>query len=107
MTEDEYTIIDGSDERDRMRAAGLLRALLASSEGTAERTVQDAGSEHLRPCPFCGKDAVMEEVMGFDVRGGPDKVYYMVKCSECGASTSAFSEDRAKAAAHWNTRVGE
>ena len=105
MTDDEYTIIDETTERDRMRAA-LLKGLLASADGTAERTAQDAESEHLRPCPFCGHDAEMEEVMGFDTRGGPDRTYYMVKCPECGASTGC-SEDREKVAARWNTRVGE
>jgi Lar family restriction alleviation protein len=106
MTDDEYTIIDETTERDRMRAA-LSKGLLASADGTAERTAQDAESEPLRPCPFCGKDAVMKEVMGFGIRGGPDRMYYVVKCPECGASIGCFSEDREKVAARWNTRVGE
>ena len=50
----------------------------------------------LKPCPFCGGEAVMEHYIG----GG-----YLAHCSECDGMIENWFEREAEAAEAWNRRA--
>lgn len=61
----------------------------------------------LLPCPFCGGEAEIEHI--HDDNGCPEVYYrewdfYIVKCKNCGVSTTYYSNNKV-AADHWNSRV--
>ena len=54
-------------------------------------------AETLKPCPFCGEEAV--------VCGHPDELMVYVKCSKCGAMSGCAEATEEKAAENWNRRA--
>lgn len=54
-------------------------------------------SEELKPCPFCGGEAVM---CGFQ-----DEMMHFVKCRDCGACSDGAQLSAETAAAAWNRRA--
>ena len=54
-------------------------------------------SEKLKPCPFCGDEAMEREVTYHNTR-------YYIQCTKCGAG-SAFSLSEQGAIDAWNTRA--
>lgn len=51
--------------------------------------------EKLKPCPFCGRDAV--------IKGSPDYRYYVL-CGKCEAKTRKFTSE-SDAIKAWNRRT--
>ena len=61
--------------------------------------------EELKPCPFCGGEAVIRE---WYIRGTANRKHYRVECKNCGARCTAWEYNRInKAIAAWNRRAGE
>ena len=56
---------------------------------------QEKMSEELKPCPFCGGNAILAEINGTDD-------YYVV-CEVCCACTDFYPKEKAIKA--WNSRV--
>jgi Lar family restriction alleviation protein len=54
-------------------------------------------SEELKPCPFCGSDAVMGKIGGFDQ-------FYYVDCTDCETGTGGVDSET-EAADQWNRRA--
>ena len=58
-------------------------------------------SNELKPCPFCGGEAKLEQhkIMGFNV------IIHYVRCCLCGCSTAEYVE-KSTATTMWNSRAG-
>lgn len=54
-------------------------------------------SEEMKPCPFCGGEAVM--------CGYQDEMLHYVKCRDCGACSDGAQLSAETAAAAWNRRA--
>ena len=52
--------------------------------------------KELKPCPFCGGDAVIEAI--YDD--------YEVRCTDCGNGTLILESVKGRAIDAWNTRTG-
>lgn len=66
-----------------------------------EREIMDL-TRHLRPCPFCGSNAVIDETEDWDESGSDyENVQYRAFCANCGCGTSA-SDNPAWEAKLWN-----
>lgn len=57
------------------------------------------GENELKPCPFCGGEAVVEKWRQFNMNAA-----YVVKCSECGATVPIWRETEEEATRQWNKR---
>lgn len=59
---------------------------------------ENMGESKLKPCPFCGGNTKMIDTAL--------KIIFWVRCTECGASISAYGniEDAERA---WNNRAGK
>jgi len=57
--------------------------------------------EKLKPCPFCGKDPVLEPA------SWPGSGDYIVKCDnwKCNVMTSTYAYPKKKVIEIWNSRV--
>ena len=53
----------------------------------------------LKPCPFCGNEAVMETLLFVGAK------WFYVKCVECGAEIKAPASSENIAANKWNRRA--
>lgn len=56
-------------------------------------------NEELKPCPFCGGQAHIQEC-----KGSLGKITYTVMCNKCRAVNSGFLLDRDGAIQSWNRR---
>lgn len=52
-------------------------------------------SKSLKPCPFCGGKAELEEDMGYP---------YVVSCKNCGARVNSLENDKKGSVDAWNRR---
>lgn len=52
-------------------------------------------SKSLKPCPFCGGKAELEEDMGYP---------YVVSCKKCGARVTSLENDKKGSVDAWNRR---
>lgn len=59
----------------------------------------------LKPCPFCGANAVTND--GTELGLGRECVRAYVRCIHCGATISCGYDSIARTIAAWNKRVGE
>lgn len=59
--------------------------------------------EVLKPCPFCGGDAVLEK---YKLPQRPTS-FYAVTCNNCGAMTYPYSGRHKDAVDRWNERTDE
>lgn len=62
-------------------------------------------NEKLKPCPFCGGEAVLENAEQYTTCKGWNSVYG-VECQNCSVQTRGFLT-RQEAINSWNTRVKE
>ena len=60
----------------------------------------------LKPCPFCGGDAILRTIDVLDEHGCRAIRTGFVQCAGCGARTLAY-RDEMFAIEDWNRRVGE
>ena len=63
-------------------------------------TVAEDATVQLKPCPFCGGDAHIDET----VNGGTRKMY-RIECAECYANSQWFFDHPDGAVEIWNRRV--
>ena len=54
----------------------------------------------IRPCPFCGGEAKLE-----DLGGGMNCGRFFVKCTKCEIAQDALSATKQTAIKRWNRRV--
>ena len=72
-------------------------------------------SNELKPCPFCGGEAVAKFVSPYFVKEDYQGLCYVVGCKECGCSTSLYysykhmydDEAKEQAIAAWNRRTND
>ena len=55
--------------------------------------------EYLRPCPFCGSDAVLEDLGGAGIAGR-----YFIRCPKCKIAQDALWVTKKTAVKRWNRR---
>ena len=55
----------------------------------------------LRPCPFCGHQAEMNEAYKASVRVKNEEVHYQIKCTYCSAKTG-WADDKQFLIVWWN-----
>lgn len=60
---------------------------------------RQAANEQLRPCPFCGGKAHVNDHIYFEV-----PPTYGIVCGECGSMSRQFYDTMGEAVAAWNTR---
>ena len=58
--------------------------------------------EKLKPCPFCGSEAVLEDLGGPSVFG---EGRFFVKCPSCGVEQGGLWATKQTAIKRWNRRV--
>ena len=66
-------------------------------------------SEELKPCPFCGGEAEMQEIEVCDMSeyGESPLIGYVVSCSNCCISFDGYFSSKEAAAEQWNNRSTE
>lgn len=63
--------------------------------------MQKQDYQNLRECPFCGGEAVMQDLFLIGAK------WFYVKCVECGAGINAPAPSENMAANKWNRRADD
>lgn len=71
-------------------------------QGHFEEEAQEQSD--LKPCPFCGGDAVLDSYPDYEAERSCDPTEWYVQCTSCGITINGYYDPiRAKKA--WNKRV--
>ena len=62
---------------------------------------EGAKMEKLKPCPFCGGEAVLEDLGGCEMSGR-----FFVRCSKCDIAQDNLWATKQTAIKRWNRRAG-